>query len=57
MSNNLISISGIDGSGKSTQLNLLKKYYEKNGHKVIYLWSRGGSTPGINKLKSFLRLI
>ena len=57
MNSNLISISGIDGSGKSTQLDLLKKYYEDLGFKVIYLWSRGGSTPGINKLKSFLRLI
>ncbi len=57
MSGNLISISGIDGSGKSTQLDLLKKYYKDQGFKVVYLWSRGGSTSGINKLKSFLRLI
>ena len=53
MNANLISISGIDGSGKSTQLDLLKKYYEDLGFKVVYLWSRGGSTSGINKLKSF----
>ena len=55
MNANLISISGIDGSGKSTQLDLLKKYYEDLGFKVVYLWSRGGSTSGINKLKSFFK--
>lgn len=32
----LISISGLDGSGKSTQINLLKKYLEKKGFKVFY---------------------
>ena len=54
MNANLISISGIDGSGKSTQLDLLKKY-EDLGFKVVYLWSRGGSTSGINKLKIFFK--
>ncbi len=32
----IISISGIDGSGKSTQIQSLKKYLEKNGEKVYY---------------------
>ena len=50
-----IVLSGIDGSGKSTQLDLIKDYYIKNGKSVINLWTRGGSTPGINALKSFIR--
>ncbi len=32
----IISISGLDGSGKSTQTQLLKKYYEENGKTVLY---------------------
>lgn len=32
----LISISGLDGSGKSTQIELLKNYLESQGKKVFY---------------------
>ncbi|EKE20166.1 MAG: hypothetical protein ACD_8C00047G0008 [uncultured bacterium] len=32
----IISISGLDGSGKSTQLELLKKDFESQGKKVFY---------------------
>lgn len=32
----LITISGVDGSGKSTQLTLLKNKLEQDGHKVFY---------------------
>ena len=55
MNEKFITISGIDGAGKSTQLNLIKEYFEKNGKSVIYLWSRGGSTSGINILKALIR--
>ena len=51
----LIAVSGIDGSGKSTQLELVKQYYENKGKTVLYLWTRGGSTSGINAIKSFIR--
>ena len=36
MSLQLITISGVDGSGKSTQLTLLKNKLEQDGHKVFY---------------------
>lgn len=32
----LITISGLDGSGKSTQISMLKKYLESQGKKVFY---------------------
>lgn len=32
----IISISGIDGSGKSTQIELLKTYLENQGKKIFY---------------------
>lgn len=51
----LIAVSGIDGSGKSTQLDLVKQHFEKKRKTVLYLWTRGGSTPGINAIKALSR--
>ena len=52
----LIAFSGIDGAGKSTQINLLMHYFNKIGKKPVYLWSRPGYSPLFNMLKNFLRL-
>ena len=52
---NLIVFSGLDGAGKSTQIDLLKAHYEKQGIQVKYFWSRGGYTPGIQGFKNLLR--
>ena len=52
----LIAFSGIDGAGKSTQINLLMHYLKKIGRKPVYLWSRPGDSPLFNILKKFLRL-
>jgi len=38
-----ISFEGIDGSGKSTQIQLLKEKLEVNNHKVVTLREPGGS--------------
>jgi len=53
----LITLSGIDGSGKSTQIILIEKYYKKINYQCTYLWTRGGSTPGIEAIKSLLRRV
>ena len=51
----MISFSGIDCSGKSTQIDLLLKYLTENGKKCEVIWSRGGYTPGIDFVKKIIR--
>ena len=53
--NKIIYFSGLDCSGKSTQIELLSKSLEKNNQKVFIFWSRGGYTDGFQKLKDVLR--
>lgn len=54
-SKRLISFSGVDGAGKSTQIDLLEQGLRDDGHKVVRLWARGGYTPGMLLLKRLLR--
>lgn len=51
----MISFSGIDCCGKSTQIDLLCKDLEKRNKKYRVIWSRGGYTPGIEAVKKLLR--
>jgi thymidylate kinase len=51
----LIVLSGVDGSGKSTQIQLLRTRLEQHGQRVKVVWARGGYTPGMNALKTALR--
>ena len=51
----IIVISGLDGSGKSTQIDKLTQKFNADGFKVKYVWARGGYTPGFEILKRFLR--
>lgn len=51
----MISFSGIDCSGKSTQIDLLCKELDRQNKKYKVVWSRGGYTPGIEFVKKLLR--
>ena len=51
----VVSFSGPDGSGKSTQIDLLSRELERKGAKPVVLWMRLGYTPGMNLTKSLLR--
>lgn len=51
----MISFSGIDCCGKSTQINLLCEELKKQGKRYEVIWSRGGYTPGIEFLKKMIR--
>ncbi len=47
-----ISLDGIDGAGKSTQIDLLRKYLESKGHRVVCF-----RDPGSTKLGEAVREI
>ncbi len=49
MSLNIITLSGVDGSGKSTQIDLLKKYLDDNGAKTYYFHAISFSLANTNK--------
>lgn len=51
----IIAISGIDGAGKTTQIEALLNYFNQKQYRAIRLWSRGGYTPVYTMLKSVLR--
>lgn len=51
----IISFSGIDSSGKSTQIKLLEKVFDKHGVKYRTKWGKVRGTPGIVFLKKIFR--
>jgi thymidylate kinase len=51
----LIVFSGLDGAGKSTQIELLLNDLRTQGKQPIYLWVRGGYTPLFNAAKAAMR--
>ena len=53
----IIAISGLDGSGKSTQIEELMRRLRNDGYKVKFIWARGGYTPGFEFIKKCLRRI
>jgi len=51
----LIVFSGLDGAGKSTQIELVLTDLRAQGRKPVYLWVRGGYTPLFNAAKTVAR--
>ena len=53
----IISISGLDGAGKSTQIEKLIQRLKDEGLEARYVWARGGYTPGFEFFKRCIRFI
>ena len=53
----ILSFSGLDGAGKSTQIDHLRSWLTQQGYNTTVLWARGGYTPGFEWLKKFIRLL
>lgn len=53
----LITFSGLDGAGKSTQIELISNWLDKQGVPAVRMWARGGYTPGFELLKRLLRRV
>lgn len=51
----MYTFSGIDSSGKTTQIELLKKYCEEQGIEYYYKWGKGRATPFVLWLKEVFR--
>ena len=57
MRGRLFVFSGIDGSGKSTQINRLAQLLADSDQKPLVFWARGGYTSGMNLAKVLLRRV
>ena len=53
MKGTFISFEGIDGCGKSTQINLLEKYFAKRKKSFVKTEEPGG-TEGANEIRKIL---
>jgi dTMP kinase len=55
MKNPLVVFSGMDGAGKSTQIEQLVSKWRAEGRRPVRIWARGGYTPGMEWLKRTAR--
>lgn len=51
----MITFSGMDCSGKSTQIERIKEYYKARGIACRVIWSRGGYTSWVEGFKTLIR--
>lgn len=52
---NVVAFSGIDGCGKSTQIELLEQHFIRENIRYKVIWARPGSTPFVLLLKAIAR--
>jgi dTMP kinase len=52
---NIISFSGLDSSGKGTQIILFEDFLKNNKVKYTKIWARGSWTPGVELIKKIVR--
>lgn len=57
MDKKIISLSGIDGCGKSTQIAIITNKWISQGVKFKIIWARPGSTPGLLMVKKLYRTL
>lgn len=53
----IVTFSGMDSAGKSTQIKLLESSLQRQKIRVYSVWTRGGYTPGFEILKRFARTL
>lgn len=51
----IISFSGIDSAGKTTQIEKLTAYLEKQNYRYVKRWSKARGTPGVEFVKNLVR--
>ena len=51
----IVSFSGIDSAGKTTQIELLSEYCVRNPIRCRKVWSKARGTPGVLLLKELVR--
>ena len=51
----MITFSGIDCAGKSTQIEIVKKEFDRKNIKCRVIWSRGGYTSWVEGIKTLVR--
>ena len=51
----IIALSGVDGSGKSTQIELLEQALSEAGHKTEVIWFRAGYSEIMTWLRAMVR--
>jgi dTMP kinase len=51
----IVSFSGIDSSGKSTQIDMLYEYCVRNNIKTKKIWGKARGTPGVLFIKKLVR--
>lgn len=51
----IITFSGLDGAGKSTQIQFLLTEFQRHERHPLHLWIRGGYTPTFHRIKELLR--